>query len=129
MLKIGFALLFLLAGLDKFFHVLVEWNQYTLRFFPWVLGENPSGFMRIAGSVEILLALGLLWKTETFSALASLWLLAIVFNLISLGGFSDLALRDFALAIAAFSLGPLSRALEDGSSRAALPKIALASTA
>jgi hypothetical protein len=108
-LRLAMALLFLGSGADKLLSNFVHWDQYVLPFFPWVIGASQASFITGLGLAELSIGLGLVFLPEMFSALASLWLLGIVFNLLSLGSFPDLAIRDFALAITSFALGPLSR--------------------
>jgi hypothetical protein len=108
-LRLGLVILFLSSGIDKLLSNFVHWDQYVLPFFPWVIGASQSSFITGVGIAELSIGLGLAFMPEFFSALASLWLLGIVFNLLSLGTFPALAVRDFALAITAFALGPISR--------------------
>src|SRR5262245_17725682 len=89
----------LLAGLDKFTNILVNWEKYlsptVLRAFP----INPTTFMHIVGACEIVVGLGVLFgATRTFGYIAMVWLFAIAANLIATGTYYDIAVRDILLA-------------------------------
>src|ERR1051325_595939 len=56
-LHFGFAAAPLIAGLDKFFHVLTNWDMYLA---PWVAKRSPIGghnLMLLVGVVEIIAGL------------------------------------------------------------------------
>ena len=48
-LRVGFTVAPILAGLDKFFHVLVDWDQYLAPTVNNLLGGNGHAFMLVAG--------------------------------------------------------------------------------
>lgn len=101
------------AGADKFLNWLVDWNQYLSPFFAQFLPVGPATFMRyIVGPVEMLVGLMVLFgATRVGGYLASLWLGAIVVNLLSMGLlFGDIALRDIALSFGALALAKLTEA-------------------
>jgi uncharacterized membrane protein len=110
-LRLGFFIAPFLAGIDKFFHLLTNWDQYLA---PWIAGILPfSGhtFMLIVGVIEMIAGLAVLTRYTRLAAyIISLWLLAIVVNLVTMGRFFDIALRDIGLAIGAFSLAKLTEA-------------------
>ena len=112
-LRITFGLIPLFAGLDKFTHFLTDWNQYlnpaNLRIVP----VTANSFMQIVGVVEVIVGLGILFgATRVFGYIAMLWLLGIAVNLITLGRFYDVAVRDIGLAVGAFTLARLTEARE-----------------
>ena len=109
LLRWSLTAVFLVAGVDKFFNVLTDWSLYTQPFFPWILGLSPAQFMEVVGVMEVGFALGLAVAPLYFSGPVTLWLLLIVLNILSLGTFLDVALREFVLAIAVFALGPLAQ--------------------
>jgi uncharacterized membrane protein YphA (DoxX/SURF4 family) len=108
-LKIALGLVPLLAGVDKFFNVLTNWKDYIN---PEVFNNVPIApeiFLQCVGVVEILVGLAILTRwTKLGGYLASLWLVAIAANLVSMGKFYDVAVRDLALAIVAFTLARLT---------------------
>jgi hypothetical protein len=114
LLRIGFTLLPLLAGLDKFFDLLTLWTQYLSS--PFNIFGNPELTMRTVGIIEICAGIGIWLKPRWFSYIVALWLLAIIINLLTLQRFYDIALRDLGLMIGALSLGLLSPFFEKSSS-------------
>lgn len=104
-LHFGFALLPIIAGLDKFFNYLTIWAQYLSPNFD--VFNNPQTTMMVVGIIEILAGIGVWVKPKIFSYIVALWLLAIIVNLLMLGDFYDIALRDFGLMLGALALGSL----------------------
>ena len=107
-LRVVFIIAPILAGLDKFFHVLVNWDMYLA---PVIANLSPiSGhqLMLVAGVVEIIAGILVALKPRIGAYIVCAWLLGIVFNLLIIPGFFDIALRDFGLALAALALGRLS---------------------
>jgi hypothetical protein len=108
-LKFAFVLLPLIAGIDKYFHVLTNWDQYVSPIIMRILGGPGTNiFMKVDGAIEIIVAIGVALRPKIFAYVVSAWLLGIVINLLTTGHFYDIALRDFALALSAFALGKLS---------------------
>lgn len=107
-LKIGFVVAPVVAGLDKFFNFLTVWTQYLAAIFPEMLNVGPHVFMYGVGIIEIIAGIGVLLKPRVFAYVVSAWLTGIIVNLLVLGGFYDIALRDLGLAIGAYALGQLS---------------------
>jgi hypothetical protein len=108
LLRVGFAALPIVAGLDKFFDVLVEWPMYLA---PWVNGVAPGSaqdFMYAVGAVEILAGVAVAVKPRFGAYLVAAWLGGIIVNLLSHSGYYDVALRDFGLLIGALALGRLA---------------------
>lgn len=112
-LKVGFVLAPVLAGIDKFFHYLTDWNQYLAPIFPTMLNMSPTSFMNMVGIIEIVAGIGVLLKPKIFAYVVCAWLAGIILNLLIIGGFYDVALRDLGLCIGAFALGQLSFVHED----------------
>jgi hypothetical protein len=65
--------------------------------------------MQGIGVIEIIAGVGVAIKPKIFSYVVSGWLIGIVGNLLLTGEYFDIALRDFGLALGAFSLGRLSQ--------------------
>ena len=102
-----------LAGLDKFFNLLTNWpmclNPLVLRVIPLA----PGTFMRAVGVVEMIVGIAILTRWTRLGAyVAAAWLVAIAFNLIIMGAFLDVAVRDLLIAVAAFSLARLTEVRE-----------------
>ena len=108
-LKIALGLVPLLAGVDKFFNVLTKWSDYVNPAVFNYVPVAPEVFVQCVGVIEILVGLAILTRwTKLGGYLASLWLVAIAANLISMGKFYDVAVRDLVLAVTAFSLARLT---------------------
>ena len=99
----------ILAGLDKFFHFLVNWDQYFAPIIPQMLHINAHTVMLAVGIVEILAGLIVAVKPRIGSYIVAGWLWGIIVNLLMLGGYFDVALRDFGLSLGAIALGRLSQ--------------------
>ncbi|MGQ0763843.1 MAG: hypothetical protein ACT4OT_17760 [Acidobacteriota bacterium] len=109
-LHVAFIVAPIVAGLDKFFNLLVNWEQYLPPFMTNLVGANNGHYlMMIVGVVEIVAGLGVAFKPRVFAYVVAAWLLLIIANLLMIPGFYDVALRDFGLALAALALARLSR--------------------
>ena len=108
-LHIGFTILPIIAGLDKFFNFLTNWQQYLSPKFD--IFHNPNTTMLVVGIIEIVAGIGVWLKPKYFAYIVALWLLGIIVNLLLLEKFYDVALRDFGLMLGALALGRLSQAL------------------
>ena len=104
----GFAALPMLAGLDKFFHLLVDWDQYLAPRIASMLPVPPHTFMLAVGLVEIVAGLLVALRPRVGSLVVALWLWGIIVNLLLVPGYYDVALRDFGLSLGALALHRLS---------------------
>ena len=107
-LHIGFVVAPIVAGLDKFFNLLVNWEKYLPAFVNKMVGGHGHELMLVAGVIEIIAGLGVLFKPKFFAYVVSAWLLMIVMNLLMIPGYYDITLRDFGLALGALALARLS---------------------
>ena len=108
-LHVGFVVAPIVAGVDKFFNLLVNWEQYLPPFVNTMVGGRGHELMLVAGVIEIIAGLGVLFKPKFFAYVVSAWLLMIVVNLLMIPGYYDIALRDFGLALGALALARLSQ--------------------
>lgn len=108
-LHIGFAVLPIVAGLDKFFHLLVNWDAYLAPLVTQVLPFSGHTFMLLVGVIEIVAGLVVAFRPQIGAYIVMLWLWGIVANLLLIPGFYDIALRDFGLSLGALALARLSR--------------------
>lgn len=100
-----------LAGLDKYFNVLADWPGYLSPMAAAVLPLSASSFMHLIGIVEMGVgALILVGYTRLGGYVAAAWLLGIAVNLLTTGRYFDVAVRDLAMAISAFTLARLTEA-------------------
>jgi len=107
-LHVAFTIAPLLAGADKFFHFMVNWDQYLSPLAVRVLPVSAHTFMRAVGVVEIIAALIVAVAPAVGGWIVGLWLCGIVLNLLSIPGYFDIALRDVGLALGAFALARLA---------------------
>jgi len=107
-LHFGFTVAPILAGLDKFLHLLTNWDQYLAPSVNRMLGGNGHVFMQAAGVIEIVAGIGVFIKPKIFGYVVGLWLLGIIVNLLLIPGYFDVALRDLGLSLGAFALARLS---------------------
>jgi len=107
-LRVGFTVAPIVAGLDKFFNLLVNWEQYLPPFANKLVGGYGHELMLVVGVIEIIAGLGVAFKPKVFAYVVSAWLLLIVANLLMIPGYYDVALRDFGLALGALALSRLS---------------------
>lgn len=108
-LRVGLGAAAFLAGLDKYFNLLTNWTMYVSPLALKVLPFSGQTFMHIVGVIEMVVGLAILTKWTRLGAyVAALWLLAIAINLVSMGIFFDVAVRDVEMALAAFVLARLS---------------------
>ena len=112
-LHLGFTVAPIVAGLDKFFHLLVNWDQYLPGFVNNLSGGHGHQLMLVAGAIEIIAGLGVWFKPKVFAYVVSAWLLLIIVNLLLIPGYFDVALRDFGLALGALALARLSQPFSD----------------
>lgn len=110
-LRIGLGAAAFLAGLDKFFNLLTNWEIYlsplTLRLLP----VSGTTFMQIVGVIEMVVGLAILTRwTRLGGYVAMLWLALIAVSLVASGSFLDVAVRDLEMAIAAYTLARLTEA-------------------
>lgn len=114
LLQVGFAAVPIIAGLDKFTNLLVNWSEYLAPFIGEIVA--PAVFMPIVGVVEIVAGIGVAIRPRIFAYVVALWLLGIAANVI-LAGYYDIALRDLGLALGALTLGLLSQAFDGRAAR------------
>ncbi len=108
-LRLGLGLGPFLAGLDKFFDILANWEMYLGPLALKVVPVSAPSFMRAVGVVEMIVGLAILTRWTRLGAyVMSLWLLSIAINLAATATFYDLAFRDVEIAIAAFTLARLT---------------------
>jgi len=108
-LRLGFTVAPIVAGLDKFFHFLVNWDQYVPPVINNMMGGYGHQLMLVVGVIEIVAGLGVWFKPKIFAYVVAVWLLLIIANLLLIPGYFDVALRDFGLALGAIALGRLSQ--------------------
>jgi hypothetical protein len=108
-LHFGFTVAPILAGVDKFFHLLVNWDQYLPGVVANISPIRAHTLMLIVGVIEIVAGIGVALKPRIFAYILAAWLAVIIINLLLIPGYFDIALRDFGLLLGALALGQLSQ--------------------
>jgi len=109
LLRIAFTVAPILFGLDKFAGVLTDdWTRYLSTQFNDILPGSASDAMHVVGVVEIAAGLVVAVVPRFGGLLVAGWLAGIILNLLLLGGYGDIALRDFGLLIGALALSRLA---------------------
>lgn len=119
-LRIAFGLVPFLAGLDKFFNILTDWETYASPLLLSLVPLPAGTLMRTAGVIEMAAGLAVLFGlTRLGGYVVAAWLTAIALTLVASGSFLDVAVRDLVMACGAFVLARLSEARQEERARAA----------
>lgn len=112
LLKFAFIVAPIVAGADKFFHLLVNWDQYLPPVVNNLVGGHGHQLMLVVGVIEIIAGLGVAFKPRVFAYVVAAWLVVVILNLLAIPGYYDVALRDLGLALGAIALGRLSQSFD-----------------
>lgn len=110
LLRTVFTVAPILFGLDKFANLLTDWEKYLA---PWINDLVPGSAhtaMLLVGVVEVVAGVAVALRPRFGGYLVAAWLLGIIVNLVTLGDYYDVALRDFGLFVAALALARLASA-------------------
>ena len=111
LLWIAFTVAPILFGLDKFAEVLTgDWAKYLAPEFSDILPGRAQDAMYLVGGVEIVAGLVVLVAPRFGGLLVAGWLAGIIVSLLLVGGYGDIALRDFGLLVGALALSRLATA-------------------
>src|SRR4051812_14136985 len=108
MMRLGYTVIPLTMGIDKFFNGLVFWPKYLADWIDNIMPGTAQQFMYFVGIVEIVAGVLVLLKPRYAAYIVAAWLAGIVIDLLTYSGFYDIALRDFGLLLAALTLGRLA---------------------
>ena len=108
-LRITFSVVPIVAGLDKFIDLLVNWDMYLNPQLASMLPFSAHVFMQIVGIIEIIAGILVFVKPLIGAWVVMAWLICIALTLIAGGNYLDVAVRDLVMAIGALSLARLSR--------------------
>ena len=111
LLRIAFTVAPILFGIDKFAGVLTDdWTRYLAPAFNDIIPGNAADAMHIVGIVEIAAGIVVAISPRFGGLLVAAWLGGIIVNLLIVGGYGDIALRDFGLLLGALTLARLAGA-------------------
>jgi hypothetical protein len=108
MLRSVFTIAPIVFGLDKFAGILTDWEKYLA---PWINNLVPGTAhqaMLAVGVVEVVAGVLVAVRPAIGGYVVALWLAGIIVDLLTLGGYYDVALRDFGLLVGALALARLS---------------------
>jgi len=129
-LRVGLGAAAFLAGLDKFFNILADWQGYLSPMAAHLLPIGPTAFMHAVGVIEMAVGLAILaGLTQIGGYVAGLWLIGIALNLVTTGRYFDVAVRDVIMAIGAFTLARLTEAGVDAHATERTPQRSHTATA
>ena len=95
-------------GLDKFVNLMADWPSYLAPFVDRLVPGTAQQAMYAVGVIEILAGLLVAVRPRYGAPVVAAWLGGIIVNLLVLGGFYDVALRDFGLLVGALALWRLA---------------------
>jgi hypothetical protein len=113
LLRTVFTVAPVLFGLDKFFGLLTDWEQYLAPQIDNIVPGTAHQAMLAVGVVEIVAGLLVAVLPRIGGYVVAVWLAGIIVNLLLIGDFFDVALRDFGLLVAAVALARLAAAFDD----------------
>lgn len=108
LLKFTYGLIPIVAGADKFTNLLTDWSHYLNPSLSHILPFSDYLFMMIIGVIEIIAGILVFLNPQKGAYLVSIWLILIALSLLASGNYLDVAVRDVAMAIGAFSLAKIS---------------------
>ena len=95
-------------GLDKFFGLLTDWEQYLAPWINDIVPGDAHQAMLAVGVIEVVAGIAVAVAPRFGSLLVAGWLAGIIVNLVSIGAYYDIALRDFGLLVGALALAALA---------------------
>lgn len=110
LLKLVFIIFPIVAGLDNFFSILTDRNHYL----GVELEKYSEALQMIVGAIEVIIGIGVIYKPKVFSYIIGTWLILVMINLIYLGGFFDMVLKDAGLCLSAFAFARLAKGCTEG---------------
>jgi hypothetical protein len=108
LLRAAFTLAPIVFGLDKFFNLLTDWPRYLAPRIDSIVPGTAHQAMLVVGVVEIAAGVLVALRPHIGGYVVAAWLAGIIFNLLLIPGYYDVALRDFGLLVAALALARLA---------------------
>ena len=110
LLRTVFTVAPVLFGLDKFANLMTDWTAYLAPWINDIVPGTAQQAMYAVGVVEVLAGVLVALRPKLGAPVVALWLAGIIVNLVTLGDYWDVALRDFGLLVAAVALWRLAAA-------------------
>ncbi|MFS3130348.1 hypothetical protein ACLM5J_18245 [Nocardioides sp. Bht2] len=95
-------------GLDKFAQILTDWDHYLAPWINDIVPGDAHQAMMIVGVIEVVAGLVVAITPRYGALLVAAWLAGIIVNLVTMGEYYDVALRDFGLLVGALALAVLA---------------------
>jgi len=108
LLKFTYGLIPIVAGADKFSNLLTDWSHYLNPTLKAMLPFSDHTFMMGVGVIEIVAGILVFLNPQKGAYLVCAWLVLIALSLLASGQYLDVAVRDLAMAIGAFTLAKIS---------------------
>ncbi len=108
LLRTVFTVAPILFGLDKFANLLTDWPGYLAPWVDNIVPGTAQQFMYVVGVIEIVAGILVAVRPRIGALVVALWLTGIIVNLLILGNYYDVALRDFGLLVGALALNRLA---------------------
>jgi uncharacterized membrane protein YphA (DoxX/SURF4 family) len=108
LMRLGYTVLPIAMGIDKFFNAMVSWPKYLADWVDNIAPGTAQQFMYAVGVVEIVAGVLVLLKPRYAAYIVAAWLAGIVINLFSYGEYWDVGVRDVGLMLGALALGRLA---------------------
>lgn len=121
LLRIVFTIAPIVFGLDKFANLLTDWEQYLAPQINDLVPGSAHEAMLVVGVVEIAAGVLVAALPRIGGYVVALWLAGIIVNLLLIGDYYDIALRDFGLLVAALALARLASVAPRRSARTGRP--------
>jgi len=106
----GFVAVPAIVGIDKFLHLMTNWDAYLAPQLAQLSPLSVPTMMRVTGVIEMAAGLIVALKPKIGAWIVAAWLAGIIFNLALLGDNWDIAFRDFGLMLGAIALARLAAA-------------------
>lgn len=110
LLRTVFTVAPIVFGLDKFLGLLADWEAYLAPWVDHLVPGDAHQAMLAVGVVEIVAGVLVALRPAIGGYVVAAWLLGIIVNLVSIGAYLDIALRDFGLLVGALALARLASA-------------------
>jgi uncharacterized membrane protein YphA (DoxX/SURF4 family) len=110
LLRTVFTVAPIVFGLDKFVNLLATWPTYLAPSVDRLVPGSAQQAMYAVGVIEVVAGLLVAVRPRYGAPVVAAWLAGIIVNLLLLGEFYDVALRDFGLLVGALALSRLATA-------------------
>jgi hypothetical protein len=106
LLRLSYGIAIIIAGFDKmpFLHKITTWQMYINPYLLTLTSATPTAVLIAIGIAEIIVGALILYKPQIGASIAAAWLCLIIVNLLSMGTFFDIAIRDALLVVSLVAL-------------------------